>query len=151
MGLKKKYIIGLIIILAVAALLVPKMLKKNEGLVKFKVVEESDIPAKITEMLPKYLMEERALTCKYQDEIYVVVTRGEKKTRGFEVEIKEIAREKYNSEVFDLVIRAEFTDPDVDEIVEQEYDYPYVVVKTNLKEMPQEVHLDVEYGNDEES
>lgn len=149
--MKKIYTIGLIIILAVAILLVPKMLKQNEGVVKFKVVEESDIPEKITEMLPKYLMEERALTCKYQDEIYVVVTRGEKKTKGFKVEIKDISKENYNSEVFDVVVHAEFTDPDADEIVEQEYDYPYIVVKTNLKGMPQEVHLDVEYSDDKES
>lgn len=34
-------------------------------------------------MLPKYIMEERALTCKYRDDIYVIVTRGEKKVTGF--------------------------------------------------------------------
>ena len=90
-------------------------------------------------------MEERALTCKYRDEIYVVVTRGEKSTKGYEVEIDKIVMEKYSKDIFDIVVYAKFKDPDINEIVEQEYDYPYVVVKTNLKTMPQEVHLDVEY------
>ncbi len=148
--MKKKYIVALAIIILVAVLIIPKMLKGNEDSVKFKVVKEEDVPEKITEMLPKYLMEERALTCKYKDEIYVVVTRGEKNTRGFEVEIMEISK-NYTDDTFDLIIYTNFTDPDPSEIVEQEYDYPYTVVKTNLKEMPQEVHLDVIYNENEES
>ncbi len=142
--MKKIHIIALVIILIVLILIVPKMLKVNEGQVKYKVVTE-EIPDKITEMLPKYLMEERALTCKYKDDIYVVVTRGEKNTQGFFVEIDEIAKENYTKDVYDLIVYAKFIDPDPDEIVEQEYDYPYIVVKTNLKNMPQEVHLDVDY------
>lgn len=143
--MKKIHIIALVIILIVLILIVPKMLKVNEGQVKYKVVTEEEIPDKITEMLPKYLMEERALTCKYKDDIYVVVTRGEKNTQGFFVEIDEIAKENYTKDVYDLIVYAKFIDPDPDEIVEQEYDYPYIVVKTNLKNMPQEVHLDVDY------
>lgn len=143
--MKKIHIIALVIILIVLILIVPKMLKVNEGQVKYKVVTEEEIPDKITEMLPKYLMEERALTCKYKDDIYVVVTRGEKNTQGFFVEIDEIAKENYTKDVYDLIVYAKFIDPDSDEIVEQEYDYPYIVVKTNLKNMPQEVHLDVDY------
>lgn len=143
--LKKIYIIALAIILVVLVLIIPKMLKGNDGKVKYKVVTEEEIPEKITEMLPKYLMEERALTCKYKDDIYVIVTRGEKNTKGFLVEISDIVKESYAKDVYDLIVYVNFIDPDTDEIVEQEYDYPYEVVKTNLKTMPEEVHLDVEY------
>lgn len=143
--MKKSYIIALAIILIVAIVFMPKLLKGNEGQIKFKTVKEADIPEKISEMLPKYLMEERALTCKYRDDIYVVVTRGEKNTLGYLVEIDQIVKEKYTKDVYDLVVYAKFTDPDPNEIVEQEYSYPYIVVKTNLKNMPEEVHLDIEY------
>lgn len=143
--MKRIHIIALAIILIALVLIVPKMLKGNEGQVKYKVVTEEEIPEKIREMLPKYLMEERALTCKYKDDIYVIVTRGEKNTKGFTVEIDQIVKENYAKDIYDLVVHARFTDPDPDEIVEQEYDYPYIVVKTNLKTMPEEVHLDVEY------
>jgi len=142
---KKYYIIALAIIVIIGLIFIPKLIRSKSGEVKFKIVKEEDIPEKIAEILPKYLMEERALTCKYRDEIYVVVTRGEKSTKGYEVEIDKIVMEKYSKDIFDIVVYAKFKDPDINEIVEQEYDYPYVVVKTNLKTMPQEVHLDVEY------
>lgn len=143
--MKKYYIVALAIILIIGIVFLPKLLK-GSGEIKFKVVKEENIPEKISEMLPKYLLEERALTCKYRDEIYVVVTRGEKNTKGFTVEIAQIVKEKYTKDIFDLVIYAKFTDPDPNEIVDQEYDYPYIVVKTNLKTMPEEVHLDIDYN-----
>ncbi len=143
--MKRNQIIALAIILVIGILFIPRLLKGNEGEIKFKIVKEDEIPEKIAEILPKYLMEERALTCKYKDDIYVVVTRGEKKSKGYTVEIDKILKEKYNKDVFDLIVYAKFTDPNPNEIVEQEYDYPYVVVKTNLNEMPEEVHLDIEY------
>lgn len=143
--MKRNRIIALAIILIIGILFIPKILKGNEGQIKFKIVKEEDIPEKISEMLPKYLMEERALTCKYRDDIYVVVTRGEKNSKGYLVEIDQILKEKYTKDVFDIVVYARFTDPDPNEIVEQEYDYPHIVVKTNLKDMPEEVHLDIEY------
>jgi len=145
LDLKKYQIITLAIIVLIGALFVPKMLKGSDNQVKFKVVNEEDVPEQITEMLPKYLMEERALTCKYKDEIYVIVTRGEKNSKGYEVDIEGMTKEKYTKEVYDLVVYAKFMDPDPNEIVEQEYDYPFIVVKTNLKNMPEEVHLDIEY------
>ena len=145
LNLKKYQIIALAIILLIGALFVPKMLKGSDNLVKFKVVDEEEIPDQITEMLPKYLMEERALTCKYKDDIYVIVTRGEKNSKGYLVDIEEITKEKYTKEVYDLVVYAKFLDPDPNEIVDQEYDYPFIVVKTNLKVMPEEVHLDIDY------
>lgn len=145
--MKKYQIITLAIILIIGAFFAPRMLKKTDGQIKFKIVEEEDIPEQITEMLPKYLMEERALTCKYRDDIYVVVTRGEKNSKGYLVEIDQISKEKYTKDVYDIVVYAKFTDPDPNEIVDQEYDYPFTVVKTNLKNMPEEVHLDIEYND----
>ncbi len=144
--MKRNQIIALAIILVMGILFIPRLLKGSDSQVKFKVVQEDEIPEKISEMLPKYLTEERALTCKYEDDIYVVVTRGEKNSKGYLAEIVQIAKEKYNKDVFDLIVYAKFTDPDPNEIVEQEYDYPYIVVKTNLKSMPEEVHLDIEYN-----
>ena len=108
--MKKIHIVALAIILIVLILIVPKMLKEHEGQVKYKVVKEEEIPEKITEMLPKYLMEERALTCKYRDDIYVVVTRGEKSTKGFLVEINEIISKVMNnfSDQFRYIFKERF-------------------------------------------
>ena len=145
--MKKYQIAVLAIVIIIGLLFLPKVFKRNTDEIKFKIVQEDNIPDKIEEILPKYLMEERALTCKYKDEIYVVVTRGEKNSKGFEVNIDKIGMEKHNKTEFDIRVYAIFTDPDINEIVEQEYDYPYIVAKTNLKNMPEEVHLEVDYGN----
>lgn len=144
--MKKNYIIGIVAILLIGILVVVNPFKSNDGEIKFKVVSAEEVPEKIAEILPKYLLEERALTCKYEDEIYVVVTRGEKKSKGYTVELDKIVKEQYSKEIFDIVVYARFTDPDINQIVEQEYDYPYIVVKTNLKNMPEEVHLDIEFN-----
>lgn len=143
--MKKYLIFGLALIIIMGGLIAPKILKGTEGTVKFKEMEEGDIPEKIVEMLPKYIMEERALTCKYRDDIYVIVTRGEKKSQGFSVDIEKIIMEKYSKDKFDIVVHAKFIDPKPDEVLPQEYDYPYIVVKTNLKSMPEQIHLDIEY------
>lgn len=143
--MKKHQIITLAIILIIGAIFIPRTLKGRNGEIKFKVLEEEDIPEKIAEMLPKYLLEERALACKYGDDIYIVVTRGEKNSKGYFVEIDKITKGADTKDIYDLVVYANFTDPEPNEIVDQEYDYPYVVVKTNLKNMPEEVHLDIEY------
>lgn len=143
--MRKYLLVGLALIIILGSLIMPKVLKGKETKVKYKEVVVDDIPDKIMEMLPKYVMEERALTLKYRDEIYVIVTRGEKKSTGFFVDIDKILIEGNKKGEFDLVVHAEFIDPRPDEALEQHYDYPYIIVNTNLKNMPQEVHLDISY------
>lgn len=144
--MKKRYIIiGIVIILLLAAFITTKILNKGDDAVKFKVLESSEIPEKIKEILPNYLSEEKALTCRLDKEIYVVVTRGEKKTGGYSVEVDTIIKEKRDENDFDLVVRAKFIDPDPSEIVTQGFDYPFTIVKTDLDTMPKNVDLEVKY------
>lgn len=143
--MKKYLLVGLALIIILGSLILPKVLGGKDTKVKYKAVEVDEIPDKIMEMLPKYVMEERALTLKFRDEIYVIVTRGEKKSAGFFVDIDKILLEGDKKGEFDLIVHAEFIDPKPDEALEQHYDYPYIIVKTNLKDMPQEVHLDITY------
>jgi len=46
--------------------------------VSFEPIDPENIPAQINEILPNYRMKEKALVCRINDEIFVVVTRGEK-------------------------------------------------------------------------
>lgn len=145
MYVKKYLIFGLILIIIIGALFVPKIFKSDSNEVDFKAVEAEELPVEIQEALPKYIMEERALTCKFKDDIYVIVTRGEKKSKGYTVDIKSIVKEEYGEGKYDLIVNAVYTDPKPDEIVTQEYDYPIVVVETDLENMPQAIHLEIEY------
>lgn len=143
--MRRYLIVGLALIIIMGSLLVPKILRGKEDLVKFKPLDIEDVPEKIVEMLPQYVMEERALTCKYRDDIYVIVTRGEKKSVGYFVDIEKIVKQKYSKDHFDIVVYAKYIDPNPNEVLPQEYDYPAIIVKTNLKTMPQQIHLDIEY------
>ena len=143
--MNKYLIIGLVLVILLGSFLVAKLLGDGEDLVKFKPLEMEEVPDKIVEMLPQYVMEERALTCKYRDDVYVIVTRGEKKSLGFFVDIEKIVKEKISDDKFDLVVYAKYIDPNPNEVLPQEYDYPTIIVKTNLKEMPEQIHLDIEY------
>jgi hypothetical protein len=144
--LKKSYIVvGIILVIILAIVFIPKYLNKGDKQVKYKVLESSEIPEKIKEILPKYLTEERALTCRLNDEIYVLVTRGEKSTGGYTVEVDRIIKEKRSKEEFDLVVYAKFKDPDANDIVAQGFTYPFAIVKTNLDKMPENINLEIEY------
>ena len=143
--MRKYVIVGLVLVLIMLSLLLPKILGKGEDLVKFKTLSEEEVPEKIMEMLPQYVMEERALACKYRDDIYVIVTRGEKKSLGYFVDIEKIVKEKNERGNFDIILYAQYIDPNPNEVLPQEYDYPTIIVKTNLKEMPDQIHLEIEY------
>lgn len=148
MDLKRYIIFGVVLLVVVGSLFLPKILNNNNNdEIRYKQVLDDEIPEKIKEMLPTYIMEERALTCKYEDEIYIIVARGEKKSKGYNVEIEKIIKENIDKDKFDIRVFAEFEDPKIDEVLPQEYSYPYTVVKTKLKNMPEEIHLDIEYDD----
>lgn len=142
--MKKHYIIiGILILIILGILFTSKILNKGDDEVKFRVLESAEIPEKIKEILPKYLSEEKALTCRLNDEIYVVVTRGEKKTGGYSVEVDNIIREEKDEGGFEITVIAKYSDPDPDEMVTQGFDYPFTIVKTDLNTMPKTISLQV--------
>lgn len=138
----KKYIgIIAVIVLIIAIIYFIRVMKSKPKTVSYTAVEEKDIPTQITEILPNYRMKEKALVCKINGEVYVVVTRGEMSSTGYGVEIKKILLDKEDT----LRVIAKFTDPKQGDIQAQVLTYPYTVVKTNLKELPKKVILDKEY------
>lgn len=144
--MKKNYIIiGIVLILILAIIITPKYLNKGDKKVKYKVLESSEFPEKIKDILPKYLTEERALSCSLDDEVYVLVTRGEKQTGGYTVEVEDIVKEEITKDEFKLIVYANFKDPDINDIVAQSFSYPFTLVKTSLKEMPKDIILEIEY------
>ncbi len=141
----KKYIgIIAVIVLIIAIIYFFRFMKSRPKTISFSEVEEANIPTQIAQILPNYRMKEKALVCKINGEVYVVVTRGEMPSTGYGVEVKKILLEKTDDEETLRVI-AQFTDPKPGDIQAQVLTYPYTVVKTNLKELPKKVILDKEY------
>lgn len=144
----RKKIAAIAVIAAVAAVLavavVPGFLGGEES-IDFQEVEEDKIPTDISsEVLPEYKTLERALACVSGDDVYVIVTRGEKPTSGFGVMIdKMVVEEKDGSK--NLIVYAEFDDPDKETPISQIITYPLCIVKTNLSYLPDNIELRIQY------
>lgn len=137
-------IIIIIILISVAIKVIPKYILRGDKDVSYEVLDQSQIPEKIQQILPRYKMLERALAAKVDEDIYVIVTRGEKLTGGYGVEIDKIQLLKEDN-TKKMVVHALFKDPKPDELVPQVITYPYVVARTDLKELPERIDLQVNY------
>ena len=143
-----KRIISIIAIIVFIALLFFFRYFRGKGVqnVSFDNINPEDIPRQITEVLPNYRMKEKALVCRINDEIFVVVTRGEKNTAGYEVRIDKITLSNVDGEGV-LTVYAEYKDPKPGDVTAQVLTYPFAVVKTELEELPQKVVLEKSYKN----
>lgn len=109
--------------------------------VDFQQLEEDQIPqAIVKDVIPEYRELERALGCIADGKVYVVVTRGEKPTAGYDLKIEEMKLEK-TEQGQNLVVRALFMEPPEGEAVAQVITYPYRVALTELTELPQTIEL----------
>lgn len=139
---RKKAAAVICVILAAAVVGVVVMCIVNSGKkIEFTAVKDGDIPKEIeTQVLPEYRNLERALACSVDDKIYVVVTRGEKTTSGYSVDIKKINMNDNKLEVY-----AAYSDPEEGKAVSQVLTYPYAVAVTNLEALPESIELRIMY------
>ncbi len=129
-------------ILALTA--VPRLINGEES-VSFQEVEDEKIPAEISsEVLPEYKTLERALACVSGDDVYVIVTRGEKPTSGFGVQIDKMIVEKKDDDKT-LIVYSKFDDPDKETPISQIITYPLCIVKTDLTYLPDNIELRIQY------
>ena len=142
----KKFFIGAGSILIVALVAVMAvLLMNNQKTVQFQVLSEKEIPQEISgDVLPEYRSLERALACMVDDKVYVVVTRGEKPASGFKVDIAKMKLETENNKET-LIVYATFKDPASENSMSQVINYPVKVAQTELKTLPDEIELRVQY------
>lgn len=141
----KKVLIAVVITAAAAVCIVFAPALMGNKSVSFEILDKKDIPQSIeTDVVPEYRDLERALGCLIDGKVYVLVTRGEKPTAGYEVTIEEMVTEK-TSKGTNLQVHALFKDPEEGESVAQVSTYPYAVALTNLKALPETIELLVKY------
>lgn len=135
-------------VVLIASLLIYNYLIKGDDSVEYNVLTEENVPVEvINEILPEYKQLERALACCYNDKIYVIVTRGEKPTGGYDIGIKNMKLVKNKDETTTLVVYAVFSDPKPGDILTQVITYPYEIADTNLMALPNEIEMKVEYND----
>ena len=144
-GKKRLIAGGILLAMGIAIVIACVCIRGGDDPVKFSEVKESQMPADITsEIIPEYRTLERALACAIDENIYVVVTRGEKPTSGFNVSVDRIMLKEKNGKS-NLIVYALFEDPKKETAISQIITYPTAVVKTDLKTLPDTIELRIQY------
>lgn len=111
-------------------IVIPNMFMEQSKPVDYTILQREAIPEKILDMMDKYVNEERALAVKLNNKIYVVVTRGNDKNHGIEMDKIDIVKQDDKN-----IMRVKVVYRD------KEKSYPYIVVETNLNELPDSIEL----------
>lgn len=136
--------IALIIVILLMAMLAVHQFRGDKA-VDFKVLGDKDIPQDIVgQVIPEYRDLERALACVVGDKVYVLVSRGEKPTSGYEVKIEKMVMEEKDG-VSNLAVYADFSDPAPGTALTQILTYPMQVAETSLQGLPDQIELRVQY------
>ena len=143
---KKVLMVGAVmLVIGICAALVCFKFLGGETKVDFTEVKESQMPQDISSnIIPEYKTLERALACVIDDDVYVIVTRGEKPTSGFGVSVDRMMMEEKNGKS-NLIVYALFDDPKKETAISQIITYPIQVVKTDLKSLPDAIELRIQY------
>ncbi len=140
----KKTVAGILVAGALIALLTGYFLR-GDDMVEFRTLSEAEIPQDIAgQVIPEYRDLERALACVVDDKIYVVVTRGEKLTSGYEISIEKMECEEKDGQQ-NLIVYALFKDPEPGTALSQVLTYPLAVAETELEELPDTIELRIQY------
>ncbi len=134
-----------IIIVAIAAVVAGMYIFEGDEKVNYKILGESEIPQQIAnQVIPEYRALERALACVVDDKIYVIASRGEKPTSGYEIAIDKMAVSEEEG-VKTLMVYTVFKDPQPGTALTQVLTYPMQVAETELTYLPDQIELKVQY------
>ena len=128
----KGVIYGVIIMALIIGgfIVIPNMFMEQSKPVDYTILQREAIPEKILDMMDKYVNQERALAVKLDNKIYVVVTRGDDKNHGIEMDKIDILKQDDKN-----IMRVKVLYKD------KEKSYPYIVVETNLNDLPDLIEL----------
>lgn len=142
---KKMLLIVAIIIVAIAAIVAGLFIFEGDEKVGYKVLGETEYPQQIAnQVIPEYRALERALACVVDDKIYVIASRGEKPTSGYEIVIDKITVSEEDG-VKTLKVYTMFKDPQPGTALTQVLTYPLQVAETDLTFLPDQIELKVQY------
>ena len=148
LNISKRKVILLVVIAILVILIIMAVKGMDESFenVEFTVLSDDQIPQEIkSSVVPEYRDLERALACVFDGKVYVVVTRGEKPTSGFDIAIDRITLHENENDDTVMSVYANFTDPEQGNSISQILTYPMQVAETALTELPDKIELKVQY------
>ena len=110
------------------------MFHEDVEAVDYIIVQRDSIPDKILNMMDDYIDQERALATIIDGKVYVIVTRGQNEEYGIDVE-KINLQDKEGKQV--MIVEAVYK--------QKEDSYPFVVLETNMKSLPDKIELNQKF------
>lgn len=104
--------------------------------VTFEDITISKAPEEIRKVVEETRDVEKAAVYIVDRQVYIVITRGEKTTGGYGVEVVDIDKYILGEDRFQVAVRAEYKDPEPGQPVTQAITYPFTIVKADLKDIP---------------
>nr|WP_042277978.1 hypothetical protein [[Clostridium] dakarense] len=128
----KGVIYGVLVLILIIGgfVFIPNMFMEKSKPVDYTILQRESIPEKILDIMDKYTNEERALAVKLDKKIYVIVTRGNDSKHGIQIDKIDLLKEDEKN-----IMRVKATYKD------KEKSSPYVVVETNLTDLPDRIEL----------
>ena len=111
-------------------IIIPNIFMEQSKPVDYTILQREAMPDKILDMMDKYVNQERALAVKIDNKIYVVVTRGNDKNHGIEIDKIDVLKQDEKN-----IMRVKVLYKD------KEKSCPYIVVETNLNDLPDTIEL----------
>lgn len=106
--------------------------EKRES-VDFTIVSEADIPEELLEIINERKEVPFQLTFSDQDFLYIVKGYGSQETGGYDIVVND-----FYQNADSLCLDTELFGPPADEIIDSRISYPYIVLKTELIDLPVE-------------
>lgn len=101
-----------------------KEMNKRVENMEYKIINESEAPQPVKDWLNKNKYKEDYAVIHTEKHTFILITRGEKKTGGYGLELTKLEKQDNKIAVF-----VEYTDPKPDQVVIQVVTYPYLIVK----------------------
>jgi len=111
----------------------------KSGDINFSIIDPARAPGKIGDLVNKLKTSESASLAEEDGGTYVLFTRGEKRTVGFDVKIEKITQAVGAGDKTTATVRVLFTDPKPGQVVTQSVSYPLVLAKLDTGKKPDEV------------
>lgn len=143
----KKSIVKISILVVAIILLIGAIvfMFSGEKKVEYTILGDKDVPQDIvSQVIPEYRQLERALACVVDGKVYVIASRGEKPTSGYEIAIDKMALSEKDG-IKTLIVYTKFKDPQAGMALTQAITYPLQVAETTLTRLPDQIELKVQY------
>jgi hypothetical protein len=102
----------------------------------FESITVFEAPPQIGKVVHQHKRKEGASVCIVEGTIYIVAARGEMPTGGYDIRVVDVEEEQDGSGVN---VRVVYKDPKPGQMVAQVVTYPYTIIKTDLKGLPDDV------------